>query len=79
MSVDNWDYETGLVVVGSGAAGMTAAVTAATEGLETLVLEKTGFYGGTTALSAGVVWAPNNSLMKRPRSILRRSRFSRSG
>ncbi len=64
MSVDNWDYETGLVVVGSGAAGMTAAVTAATEGLETVVLEKTGFYGGTTALSAGVVWAPNNSLMK---------------
>lgn len=64
MSVDHWDYDTGLVVVGSGAAGMTAAVTGATEGLKVLVLEKTGFYGGTTALSAGVVWAPNNSLMK---------------
>jgi 3-oxosteroid 1-dehydrogenase len=64
MSVDHWDYETGLLVVGAGAAGMTAALTAKTEGLEALVLEKTGFYGGTTALSAGVVWAPNNSLMK---------------
>lgn len=64
MSVNHWDYDTGLVVVGAGAAGMTAAVTGATEGLKVLVLEKTGFYGGTTALSAGVVWAPNNSLMK---------------
>ena len=40
---------------------MTAAVTAAAEGLEALVLEKTGLYGGTTALSAGVVWAPDNA------------------
>jgi 3-oxosteroid 1-dehydrogenase len=64
MSVNNWDNETDLVVVGSGAAGMTAAVTAATSGLEVLVLEKTELYGGTTALSAGVVWAPTNSLMK---------------
>lgn len=64
MSIDNWDYETDLVVVGSGAAGMTAAVTAATEDLEALVLEKTDSYGGTTALSAGVLWAPDNVLMK---------------
>jgi len=65
MSVDKWGYETDLVVVGSGAAGMAAAVTAATEGLDVLVLEKTALYGGTTALSAGVLWIPNNSLMKR--------------
>jgi 3-oxosteroid 1-dehydrogenase len=64
MNVENWDYETDLVIVGSGASGLTAAVTAATEGLEALVLEKTGVYGGTTALSAGVLWIPDNALMK---------------
>jgi 3-oxosteroid 1-dehydrogenase len=64
MNVDKWDYETDLVVVGSGATGLTTAVTAATEGLEALVLEKAEVYGGTTALSAGVLWIPDNSLMK---------------
>lgn len=61
---DNWDYETDLVVIGSGAAGMASALTASIEGLQTLVIEKTESYGGTTALSGGVIWVPNNSLMK---------------
>ena len=60
---DNWDLETDLVVVGSGAAGMTSALTASTAGLETLVLEKADVFGGTTALSGGVIWVPTNSLM----------------
>jgi succinate dehydrogenase/fumarate reductase flavoprotein subunit len=49
-----------LVVLGSGAGGMTAALTAATLGLDTLLVEKTGLLGGTTALSAGSVWIPNS-------------------
>jgi 3-oxosteroid 1-dehydrogenase len=60
----DWDVETDLLVIGSGAAGMTTAIVAATEGLETMVLEKTEYYGGTTALSGGVAWIPNNPLMK---------------
>lgn len=60
----NWDYETDLLVIGSGAAGLTTAVVGASEGLETLVLEKTEFYGGTSALSGGVAWVPNNPMMK---------------
>lgn len=59
-----WDFETDLLVVGSGSAGLTTAVVGANEGLETLVLEKTEYYGGTTALSGGVAWIPNNPLMK---------------
>jgi 3-oxosteroid 1-dehydrogenase len=59
-----WDHETDLLVVGSGSAGLTAAVVAACEGLEALVIEKTAFYGGTTAFSGGVAWVPNNALMK---------------
>ncbi|MEQ9639131.1 MAG: FAD-dependent oxidoreductase [Alphaproteobacteria bacterium] len=47
-----------VVVVGAGAGGMTAALVAAAEGLKVLVLEKTDFVGGTTAISGGMVWAP---------------------
>ncbi len=65
MSGINWDHETDLVVVGTGAAGLTAAVVADNEGLDVIVLEKEAFYGGTTALSGGVAWIPNNPLMKR--------------
>ena len=60
----NWDYSTDFVVVGSGGGGMTAAITAKQEGLEALVVEKSNCYGGTTALSGGVIWIPNNPLMK---------------
>ncbi len=52
-----------VIVLGAGAGGMAAAVVAANEGLQTLVIEKTAYVGGTTALSGGMVWAPNNSKM----------------
>ena len=48
-----------LLVLGSGAGGMTAALTGAVLGLEVLVVEKTDQIGGTSARSAGSVWVPN--------------------
>jgi len=47
-----------LVVVGSGAAGLATAITAKKRGLDVMVLEKEPVFGGTTALSGGVLWIP---------------------
>jgi 3-oxosteroid 1-dehydrogenase len=59
------EQEYDVVVVGSGAAGMVAALTAAHEGLSTVVVEKAPHYGGSTARSGGGVWIPNNEILKR--------------
>ena len=62
MSPENrkWDLETDLLVIGAGAAGMTAALVGALEGLDTIVCEKSDMVGGTTATSAGTVWIPGS-------------------
>jgi len=60
----NWDSSVDFLVVGSGAAGMTGALRAHDLGAEVLVVEKASLYGGSTALSGGVVWVPNNPLMR---------------
>lgn len=59
-----WDREVDLLVLGSGAAGLAAALTGAQEGLDVLVLEKTEYIGGTTAYSAGTCWIPDNHFQR---------------
>lgn len=49
-----------LIVVGSGAAGMSAALSAHHLGLKVLIVEKTRWIGGSTAWSGGATWIPNN-------------------
>ena len=54
-----------LVVVGSGGAGMVAALAAAHHGLSAIVLEKASCYGGSTARSGGGLWMPGNEVLER--------------
>ena len=61
MTTEEYD----VIVVGSGAAGMVAALTAAHQGLSAVVIEKAAHFGGSTARSGGGVWIPNNEILKR--------------
>jgi 3-oxosteroid 1-dehydrogenase len=56
---DRYDAEFDLVMLGSGASGMTAALVAAIEGAQVLVLESTAQVGGTSARSSGTLWIPS--------------------
>ncbi len=61
---DEWDLVVDVVVVGTGAAGGAAAVAAAASGATVAILEKAGFVGGTTGRSGGVMWVPDNPVMR---------------
>lgn len=61
----NWEHTTDVVVVGTGGGGMTAALVAKQAGLDVLMVEKSEYYGGSTALSGGGLWIPNNYLLQR--------------
>ena len=61
QSHDNYDKEVDVLVVGSGAGALTAALVARLEGCgEVLVVEKSDRYGGTSAMSGGGIWIPNS-------------------
>src|SRR5260370_1415526 len=62
-TTSSWDRETDVVVLGSGAAGLTAALTAAVNGASVEVYEKAGTVGGTSAVSGGIVWVPAHRRM----------------
>jgi succinate dehydrogenase/fumarate reductase flavoprotein subunit len=59
----SWVDETDVVVLGSGGAGLAAAIVAHDEGARVVVLEKGQLIGGTTATSGGILWVPNNPHM----------------
>ena len=72
-----FDHTVDVLVVGSGGGGMTAALAADAAGLDTLVVEKSPQFGGSTALSGGGIWVPGRTvaaqggLRARPRRRVR--------
>jgi len=61
MVSETWDSATDVLVVGSGAGGQTAAIAAADQGAQVVVIEKSDLYGGTSAMSGGAIWIPVSS------------------
>ncbi|HLS23150.1 MAG TPA: FAD-binding protein [Pseudogracilibacillus sp.] len=59
-----WDLETDVVVLGSGGAALSAAILAADQDADVVMLEKSDQIGGTTAFSGGIPWIPMNRYMK---------------
>ena len=59
-----WNRSVDLLIAGSGGGGMVAALAALDGGLEPLIVEKQALVGGSTGLSGGIVWLPNNPLMR---------------
>ena len=62
--MSEWDKSVDWLVMGSGAAGLGAALRAHDLGLKVWLVEKTDRFGGNTAMSGGVCWVANNPSMK---------------
>src|SRR3954451_5835737 len=62
---DSVPTEVDVVVVGAGGAGMCAALAAARQGLDVVLVEKSGYFGGSTARSGGGVWMPGNAALRK--------------
>ncbi len=60
-----WDETADLVVIGSGGGALAAALTAVRAGLSVIVLEKGAKFGGSTAMSGGILWLPGNPVLRR--------------
>jgi len=63
--LSNWDIRTDVLVAGSGAAGASAAIEASTAGAQVMVIESLPKFGGSSAMSAGVVYAGGGTALQR--------------
>ncbi|OMC56805.1 3-ketosteroid-delta-1-dehydrogenase [Mycobacterium sp. IS-836] len=65
MTAEGFDHVVDVLIVGSGGGGMAAALAADASGLDTLVVEKSSHFGGSTALSGGGIWVPGAPAQRR--------------
>ena len=64
LKPEKWDLEVDFISIGSGLAGMTAAIMTHDLGKRAIILEKAPKLGGVSAYSGGEVWLPNNHKMR---------------
>ena len=64
-TIENWDEQTEVIVIGSGFAGLSAAIEAHEAGSTVIVFEKMKAYGGNSIISDGGIAAPNTKLQKK--------------
>jgi 3-oxosteroid 1-dehydrogenase len=64
VKMSEFDRSVDVLIAGSGAAGLVAALRADAHGLSTLLVEKSDKIGGTSAYSGGGVWIPNNAVTR---------------
>jgi succinate dehydrogenase/fumarate reductase flavoprotein subunit len=64
MNTSKWDREADVIVVGSGAAAYSAAITSRAHKANVIMIEKASIYGGTTLRSGGGFWIPNNRFQR---------------
>ncbi len=64
VTSSSFDHEVDFLIVGSGAGAMTAGIIATDEGASALLIEKSPQYGGSSAMSGGGLWVPNNHMME---------------
>ncbi|VVB75051.1 FAD binding domain protein [Candidatus Tiddalikarchaeum anstoanum] len=69
MKNNKWDYKADIVVVGSGAAAYSAAITAKSKKADVIMIEKGVMAGGTTLRSGGGFWTPNNRFQKEKKIV----------
>ncbi|HET9876119.1 MAG TPA: FAD-binding protein [Mycobacterium sp.] len=63
--MNDTEHVVDVLIIGSGGGGMTAALAADARGLDTLVIEKSSYFGGSTALSGGGIWVPGAPAQRR--------------
>ncbi len=63
--MQTWDRSVDVLVVGTGGAGLAAAMSAGDAGASVLLVESTDRWGGSTSMSGGGIWLPANPLMRR--------------
>lgn len=64
MAMNGWDHEVDVLVIGSGAGGLAAALSAAQGHADVLIVEKGDKWGGTSATSGGGIWIANSSVAR---------------